>query len=306
MHVRDVPPLVARLASEQHGTVSREQLLDAGVDRDWIKRAVRAGRLLPLHRGVYAVGHLALTPESHLMAALLACGPRAVLSHRSAAIEWTMLRPEPDAVIDVTITEGHRRPRPGIRLHHAPLAPDERGRRQNLAITGPLRTLLDLAAAEDRHLARAAEQAELGRLVSRAAIEGTRGPGSARLKAAIGDTAPTLTRSGAERRLLMLILKARLPRPETNVKVNGDEVDALWRPQRLIAEFDSWEFHRTKQAFERDRRRDAEHLAAGYRTLRLTWRQLTREPAAVAAQLGAALASAPLARAHLATYPHPP
>lgn len=285
-------PLVAALASEQHGVVSHAQLIAAGADRDWIKRQVRRGRLIPLYRGVYAVGHLALTWYSRLMAAVLACGPSAVLSHRTAAMLWGLLQIDEDEPIHLTVTHGHRRPKPGLDLHHAPMTHTERSRRSDLPLAAPLRTLRDLARTGDPHLARAAEQAELSRLANREAMART-----PRLRQAIGDQAPTPTRSQAERRLLKLILDAQLPRPETNVRVNGHLVDALWRPHRLVAEFDSWEFHRTRQAFERDRRRDADHLAAGYRTFRITWRQLTREPLALVARLSAAQA---------ATYPQPP
>jgi very-short-patch-repair endonuclease len=162
-----------------------------------------------------------------------------------------------------------------------------------------LRTLLDLAAAADRHLARAAEEAQVRHLIRSEQLETATGPGSGRLRALSGDT-PTLTRSEAERRLMEIIIRAQLPRPRTNVKIHGHEVDALWPEQGLIVEVDGYAFHRTRQAFERDRRRDALMQAHGLRVIRTTWCRLSREPEAVAAQLGAALA-----RAQLATYPQP-
>ncbi len=261
MHVvddDDADAVVARLAGDQHGVVSRAQLLDADLTPKWIDHRVRRGRLIGLHRGVYAVGHLALTWYSRLSAALLACGPSAGLSHRTAAMLWGLLRIDEEEAIHVTVTRGHRRPRPGIRLHHAPLAANERSRRSGLPLTAPLRTLQDLARTDDRHLARAAEQAELARLVRREAMAGTK-----RLREAIGEAAPTPTRSEAERHFLALVVEAQIAPPLTNVKVMGHVVDAFWPQHRLIVEFDSWEFHRTRQAFERDRRRDAVHLAAG-------------------------------------------
>ncbi len=105
------------------------------------------------------------------------------------------------------------------------------------------------------------------------------------------DHDPALTRSKAERRLLDLIRNANLPEPETNAHIGPHEVDCLWRPQRFIVEFDSWTFHSSRKAFERDRRKDAELLALGYRVLRVTWRRLTREPGAVMASIAAALTS---------------
>ena len=207
-----------------------------------------------------------------------------------------LLRIDESEAIHVTVTAGHRRPKPGTVVHHAPLKPTDRSRREHLPLTAPLRTLQDLARTGDRHLARAAEEAELKGLASR-----ERMAQHPRLRTAIGEHRAMPTRSVAEHRLRAFLLEAQFHGFETNVRVNGHLVDVLFRAERLILEFDSWEFHRTRQAFERDRARDADHVAAGYRVIRITWRQLTEEPLALAVRVAAALSAA-----QAATYPHPP
>jgi very-short-patch-repair endonuclease len=265
--------------------VSRGQLLDAGMSADTIDWQLRRGRLHRLHRGVYAVGHAAVTHEGRLLAAVLACGPSAVLSHRSAAGVWRLLRPEPAAPIDVTVTTGHRRPRAGIRVHHATVA---RRVRDGLPVTSPVRTLVDMAATGDRHLDRAVEQALIARLVRSAELAATGSP--ALRNAASND--PHITRSEAERVLLGLIERAGLPPPQTNVRVAGHEVDAYWPHSRVVVEVDGFAFHAARHAFERDRLRDQRLAAAGLRVLRITWRQLIFSPEGVAVRLAGALSAA--------------
>jgi very-short-patch-repair endonuclease len=162
--------------------------------------------------------------------------------------------------------------------------------RDGLLVPVPARTLHDLAATAPCELARAVDEALLRRLVGPADLvprPGRRGAGALRAVLAAG-VAPT--RSAAERRLLALVERAALPRPQTNVRLAGHEVDALWRAQRLVVEVDGHAFHGSRAAFERDRRSDADLLAAGHRVLRMTGRQLEHEPERIAARLGAALA----------------
>ncbi|MDP9293551.1 MAG: DUF559 domain-containing protein [Actinomycetota bacterium] len=244
-----------------------------------------------LHRGVYLVGPLK-APFTDAMAAVLACGDGAVLSHHAAAALYG-LRPTLPAEVDVTVAGRQARHRPGIRVHRTRRLPTgEVTRRQGIPVTTPERTLRDLAAVlPPKDLKRALEQAEVQRLLTLPLDEQfTRHRGAKALRAvATRHDAPALTRSEAEIRVLALVEAARLPRPAGNVRLHGYEVDLLWRPERLVAEVDGYAFHSTRAAFERDRRRDAELQTAGYRVLRVTWRQIVEEPEALVATLSVAL-----------------
>ncbi len=213
------------------------------------------------------------------MAALLAVGHDATLSHRSAAARWEILPPTDDPV-DVSVSQGHPRNRPGIRIHRTRCI--EHSLKAGLRVTTPVRTLVDLAASIGaRDLERAVEEAQIRRLVTRGELARLRriGPGHE----------PSLTRSEAERRLRALIRAARLPPPQTNERFGSYEVDFVWRDERVVVEVDGFAFHSTRAAFERDRARDRALQAAGYVVLRFTWRQLVHEPEVVVAELAAAL-----------------
>ena len=253
------------LARRQHGVVSTAQLLHAGFDDRAIARLVAKGWLRRIHRGVYLVGAL----ESDLTrpaAALLATGPDAALSHRTAAVLWELLPPRPGDPIQVTLLNANRRSRQGVEIYRAN-ALDTRTR-HGLRVTSPAETLSRLEGADHD---RAYNEALILRLIPR-------------------DAGATMTRSEAERRLLALIAKAGLPRPRTNVKVHGHEVDLYWPEHRLVAEFDGWAYHSTRAAFERDRLRDADLQLAGERVLRVTHRQLTGAPERLIARFAVALA----------------
>ena len=266
------------LAARRHGVVAAADLAAAGLGRRAIERRLAEGRLRRLHRGVFLVGPLA-GPRTREMAAVLAVGHDAAISHRSAGALWEIL-PSAGEPVHVTTTRGHPRHRPGIRVHRTRSL--QVSLNAGLPVTTPLRTLLDLAATTSaRELERAVEEAQVRRLVTRDDLEQL--PGSHRDE-------PSLTRSEAERRLLALVRAARLPRPHTNVRVGGHEVDFLWPEQRLIVEVDGFAFHHTRAAFERDRARDRALQAGGYLVVRVTWRQLVDEPEAVVAALAAALA----------------
>ena len=168
--------------------------------------------------------------------------------------------------------------------------------RHGLRVTAPARTLLDISSSTPvRELDRMVEEAQVQRLVARDDLldvlrRGAGRPGTRRLRAVVGpDDEPSFTRSEAERRLVELVRAAGMPEPRTNVRVAGLEVGAVWMQQRLVVEVDGWTFHRPRAAFERDRRRDGRLLVAGYRVLRITWRQLTREREKVIATLAAVL-----------------
>jgi very-short-patch-repair endonuclease len=291
--------LIGELAARQYGVVSRSQLLAMGIGAGAIHTRLRKHYLHPLHRGVYAVGHLALLPLAREMAAVLACGKGAAVSHRSAAVVWHLLPATDDGHIDVTVPAMGRRCRPGLRIHRSRrLRPQDVRHVRGLPVTAPWRTLVDLAdTASDRELERATHEAITRRLISARRLladteryRGRRGIG--RLKRLLEDNdSTTLTRSEAEERFLALVRAAQLPPPEVNVRVHGHEVDFLWREQGLAVEVDGFQFHSTRAAFERDRNRDAELQSAGLRVLRVTWRQVVETPYATLTNLVRALAA---------------
>jgi hypothetical protein len=189
-----------------------------------------------------------------------------------------------------------KRSREGIRIHRAALHPSDITRRHGIPVTSAARTLLDIAASEPTaELDRALNEAGLQRRISPHSLneQFSRYPrhrGTAALKKTI-ESEPHLTRSDAEILARGLIRKAGLPEPESNVRIEGHEVDLLWRSQNLIVEIDSWAFHSLRRSFEGDRRRDQDLIAAGYRVIRITARQLTHEPERVVATLATALAA---------------
>ncbi len=229
------------------------------------------------------------------MAAVLACGERAVASHGTAAALWE-IHPEPEGPVDVTIIGGRAR-HAGIRTHRTHrLHPADATVVHGIPLTSVARTLLDIAAdLVPRCLAGVLERAQIKRLITKHEIEATldrspRRAGSRDLRALIAER--RFTRSEAERMLVKLLRAAKLPRSAFNHVVEGFEVDAVWRVERVVLEFDSYEFHATRAAFERDRRRDAILTRAGYLVLRTTWRELTEEPHALVARIAEALALA--------------
>ena len=267
MHPRD--RAILALAGRQHGIVTTAQLLGAGVGRRGIARRVARGWLVSLHRGVFHVGPV-VARHGREMAAVLAVGDAAALSHRSAAAIWGFLPPHTGDV-HVTVARRGRRSRPGIRVHQTPSL--KAAVKDGLFLTTPARTLRDLKTVLRLHdLDRAHEQAHvLGLVIPDGAGE------------------PEFTRSEVERRLKALCKAAGLPAPRTNARVAGWEVDAFWPAERLIVEVDGWQYHRTRQAFERDRRKDSALQAAGYRVVRITWRRLRNESYAVAAEIAVLL-----------------
>ncbi len=285
----------ARVARSQQGMITWAQLLDAGVTRHAIAAHVRKGWLVPRHRGVHQLGVFG-GPFGDEMAALLACGPHAVLSHWTAAWVFELCR-RGGRVIEVVITQGLAGKRAGIRAHRASSLPGcDVVERHGLRVTTPARSLLDLAASASlAELERLTEEAQVRRLASTgellAVVErGAGRPGVRKLREVVLSLdEPLFTRSEAERRLKALCRSAALPMPRMNVKRAGWEVDAVWDAQRLVVEVDGYRYHSPKPQFERDRRKDADLMLAGYRVLRITWHRLTREPEQVVALLAATL-----------------
>jgi len=277
---------LAEIAAGQFGVVTASQARACGLDRNGIQRRLAAGRLQRLWRGVYAFGHQELRPEGRVLAAVLACGEGAVLSHRSAAARWGLLATARER-IDVTIaTRGGRPRREGIDLRCVRrLDPRDVTELDGIPITTPARTLVDLdAVVPDRLVERALDQAYVLRLLAPGELEDTiqRAHGRKtrtlrRLIAAEGRGA-AITRSDLEERFLALVRRGDLREPEVNVRVHGYEVDFLWRAERRVVELDGYAFHSVRGAFERDRRKDVDLELAGYRVTRLTYRQVTDEP----------------------------
>jgi hypothetical protein len=293
---------IPALAAHQHGVVSRAQLRTAGLHDRAIDRRIAAGRLHPVYRGIFAVGRTDLTVKGRWMAAVLASGDGAVLSHTSAAAAWE-LRAAGTGSVHVTVpgTAGRQR-RAGIRLHRsAMLGADDATTRDGIPITDPARTLIDLATLlRGRPLEQALDLAELRGLVDfadlerRLAAHPTR-PGSPALQALLsGYTAGTfVTRSEMEERFLALCDDHGLPRPDVNTRIEGEECDFVWRDARLIVEVDGYAYHRSPNAFEDDRERDVKLTVAGWQVLRFTWAKITVRPEWVAAAVTNCLAPLP-------------
>jgi very-short-patch-repair endonuclease len=289
--------LISSLAGGQHGLVSTRQLLRAGVGRGAIEHRVRAGRLIRVHRGTYAVGHVHQTRAVRWMAAVLACGDGAVLSHVAAAALWE-LRPSSATKTDVTVPgRAGRRARDRIVVHRSIVLPESEVTTQRaIPVTTVARTLLDCAATLQTHaLHRAVERSEILELFDLTEVRRTldrhpNHPGTKKLAAAIEIyREEEITRSDLEAILLALCDAHDLPRPLVNHIVEGEEVDFLWPDQRLVVEADGRSTHLTRQAFERDRAKDAKLTLAGYRVVRFTYRQILHASRAVAATLDALL-----------------
>jgi hypothetical protein len=231
------------------------------------------------------------------MAAVLACGPGAVLSHLSAAALWGLLR-DNRVKIDVTVPGRSRRGSGDLVVHRVRrLHSDDRRRRAEIPVTSVAHTLLDIAeTAAARRLARAIDEAERRGLFDLHAVDelcarspGRRGVKPLRRAIAGYRPSPSLTRSDLERAFVDICDSAGLPRPAMNLFVAGHEVDAVWCDRRLAVEVDSYEFHRTRAAFEADRARDAALQRERYRVLRVTDHRLQDDRAGIAADLRALL-----------------
>jgi very-short-patch-repair endonuclease len=289
--------LALQVASEQHGVVSRPQLLTAGVSPRAIELLLARPQVRALHRGVYQVGAVA-GPLAREMAAVLACGAGAVVGLRSAGALWRLLAAHAaDGPVHVLVPWRRGADRPGILARRVrSLADEEVTTLHGVPITTPARTLFDLAAEVgarelERAVARAERNGIVGQETLRAMMPRYAGrPGSRAMALVLGAGDIAFVRSEAEERFLILIRDGRLPMPRVNVKVRGLEVDFYWPAARLVVEVDGFAYHGSRAAFERDRRRDGRLTAAGFRVLRVTWRELTEEPSAVLARVAQALA----------------
>jgi len=265
---------VAQIAAQQHGVVSIGQLLDRGLSKDGVLRRLHAGRLHRVHRGVYAVGHAGISQEGRWMAAVLACGEEAVLSHAGAAALWGLIDAR-NGPVDVSVPGRSGRARKsGIRLHRcSSLTGEHVMRRREIPTTTPARTVVDLRRVVPAWLwRRAVRQAEFLGLKLGPEIETDR------------------TRSDPERDFLRFCRRHGLPAPEVNERVGSWTADFLWRDMRVAVETDSYAYHRGSVAFEDDRSRDLDLRRHGFDLRRFSHRQVREEPERVAADLRKALA----------------
>ena len=281
------------LAVRQHGVVARRQLLDLGFGAKAIAHRIAVGRLHIVRRGVYAVGRSQLSSHGHWMAAVLACGPDAALSHGSAATAWGIAGKRP-GVIEISVPAA-RAPRGGsdLHVHRRTLTPDQITTHHRIPLTVPIRTLLDLASELTlAELEAAINEVDRRDLVDpetlRSALDSHSGErGVARLRSVLDRATFTLTESELERRFLPLARRAGLALPRTAVWLNGFKVDFYWPALGLVVETDGLRYHRTAAQQTRDRRRDQAHAAAGLTTLRFSHAQVVHERDHVCATLAA-------------------
>jgi very-short-patch-repair endonuclease len=288
---------LAELAGRQHGVVSRKQLTALGFTRDAVRRRVERKRLQRLYPGVYAVGHTGLTPDSRRLAAVMACGPGALLSHRAAGVAQHLL--PASSHFEITLRHG-RKSRPGIVIHRSRLIhPDDRSSVRGIPVTSVARTLVDLAdVLSEERLAKAVHEAEVQRVFDLGAVEavaarlaGRKGRHKLSRVLAAYQPEPHFLRSEAERRFKRLCERHSLPQPQFNVHMAGQELDAWWEDVQLAVEIDGAEVHHTRRAFHEDRARDRRLAAHAIRVVRVTWRDLD-DDARLAAELRAIRAAA--------------
>jgi very-short-patch-repair endonuclease len=281
---------VHRFAGAQGGHVTRAQLIAAGTPpttfEDWVAR----GHLIRVYRGVYAVGHLQSNPINAAHAALLAGAGRSALAGAAAMVLWRQWKRWPNP-LEIVIA-GNRRPS-GLIVHQSKtlLRRDIRVV-DGLRVTSPARTLLDMAPRlTERQLTRAVNDLRLRKVLSMEALadivgRNPRYAGAPLLRPLIETAQPEPTRSDLEDAFLKVVRDYDLPMPEINVHVAGYRVDALYRDYNFVVELDGWESHKTKHAFERDRRQDADILAAtGLPTVRLPYDDTRKRAAETAARL---------------------
>jgi very-short-patch-repair endonuclease/predicted transcriptional regulator of viral defense system len=285
--------LIARIAEKQHGVVSIGQLRGCGISHDAVKARTALGQIHRVHRGVYALGHLALSPEGRWMAAVLALGGGpggggsvldhwgATVSHRSALSLWNLL-PANRAPCDVVVAgDGGRARRAGIRVHRsASLVPGDVTLHRGIPVTTPERTVADLREAASTGRSGAIAGHELRKAIRQASVFGL----------SIGaEDSTDRTRSDLERDFLRLCRRYGVPGPEVNVPIGPYLVDFLWIDKRLVVETDSYIYHRGKVAFQDDHRRDLALRRRGYEVIRLSEQQIDEEPGQVAETLAATL-----------------
>jgi very-short-patch-repair endonuclease len=306
---------MAELAGRQHGVVGRWQLEKFGFTEQMIRTRMAHGGLSRLHRGVYAVGHRAITVESRWVAAVLAHGPEAVLSHRSAGQLWG-LYPRSRIAPEVTCP-GSKKTKGEIVTHRGSLPGDEVVRVRGIPVTSVPRTMFDLAGMlKEREVERAWNEMEVREHRSHLSVPHllkrypSRKGSRVLARLASRKALPLgITRNDFEEAFLALIDRHGLPRPRMNAHLalrnRFYEIDCLWERERVAIELDGAATHMTERAFHDNRERDRILTAEGYRTTRVTWTHLRDTPAEVAADLRLILTPYPLSNGSRALRPLP-
>lgn len=276
--------LLWELSARQHGVVTHDQLIEHGLSPGAIRHRLRTARLHPIARGVYAVGRPQVSREGRWLAATLACGPEAALSHASAAALWGIRR-QRDRVVHVSVPAVFERPRPGIRVHRVTGLDGHVRRRDGIPVVSPARTLLNQATVlSARQLEADVNAADIHGLITPGQLARTlvafKGhPGVVALRALIDRHTFRLTRSELERMFLPVARRAGLSTPETQQRVNGFTVDFFWPNLGLVVETDGLRYHRTPAQQARDLIREQTHKAAGLEPLRYThWQVAYDQP----------------------------
>lgn len=278
----------SQIAAGQKTLATTVQLVACGLSDDAVAYRLKTGRLHVVFRGVYSMGCGELPPLALELAALLACGERSFISHRSAAFVWGLLKTPPPQV-EVTVVRRCCKSRAGLKVHRIQaIDRAEIDRHEGVWISTPARAVLEMASsASVDDLAEVINEGQGLRILTPQALEAVRRRnrgrrGMARLAQVIGDEdAMTITRSRAERAFLKLIRDARLPAPQVNQRLGRYEPDFMWREQRLIVELDSYRFHGGPGGFHNDREKDLVYRDAGFDVLRPTRNHVVHQPARV-------------------------
>ena len=298
----DADRIAGRIARRQLNLITTAQLHGAGISRTMITGRCRREILHRVHQSVYLYGTDLMLPGATELAAVLACGPNAWVRRRSA-LSLLKVIDRWHGDVEVTVLSS-RTSRPGIAVHRAGKLPEvDRDFASGIPTVSCALALLEFAeVAAGDELERGIAEAYALKLVTESRLRAVLGrhpgrPGVVALRAELDRVGgPQWTQSEGERRMKLLLRQAGLPIPATRTKVAGFKADFLWRQHHLIVEFDGYRYHGHRYAFERDRRRDQAHIAAGYTVIRFTWRQLENEPlrvvAVIAMGIGAAVRAA--------------
>lgn len=281
-----------KLVRRQHRVIARWQLLDLGFSAKAIEHRIAKGKLFPIHRGVYSVGTPNVSRLGRFMAAVLACEPRAVLSHDSAAALWGLLKKDP-RLIEVSVPAPASARVSGIKVRRrAKLEPRDVARQHGIPVTSPVLTLIDMAARhQPRRIEAMVNEADALNVIRadvlREAIEEHPGrPGVPALRALLDRDTFVLTQSELERMFLPIARRAGLPKPRTQRHLGSHRVDFHFPELNLVVECDSLRYHRTPSRQAADTRRDHAHRRAGRESIRFTHHQIAREDEYVEAVLG--------------------
>jgi Transcriptional regulator, AbiEi antitoxin len=279
---------IATLASRAQGVVTRQELLGAGLSSEQIRRRIERGTLIAVHRGVYRVGHRAPSREARYMAAVKACGGRAVLCGRAAAHVWGLIKgahPQPEVLAP------SKRVVPGVLTHRSlTIARADVAFWQGIPLTSVPRTLVDIASSlPDYLLGRACHEADVRHSVTPDHVEEVLArrpstPGARTLRRIIhGDEPISLSR--LESRFVQRLRDAGLALPQTNRSAGGRRVDCRWPDRSLTVELDGFRYHRTRHAWDQDRLRERQARVRGDEFRRFTYRDVFEDPAFMLAEL---------------------